>query len=56
LDYAERIGADLILVNPGTETRISIFTGKQINDALKTSSKLKILSLEPYHDNEPGIN
>jgi nucleotide-binding universal stress UspA family protein len=55
LDYAERIGADLIFVNPGTETRISIFTGKHINDALKTSSKLKILSLEPYHDNKPGI-
>ena len=55
LDYAERIGADLIFVNPGTETRISMFTGKHINDALKTSSKLKILSLEPYHDNKPGI-
>ena len=55
LDYAERIGADLIFVNPGTETRISMFTGKHINDALKTSFKLKILSLEPYHDNKPGI-
>ena len=54
LDYAERIRADLIFVNPGTETKISILTGKHINDALKPSSKLKILSLEPYRDNERG--
>ena len=48
LEYAECIGADLILVNPGSETRISNFTGKHINDALTTSSKLKVLSIEPY--------
>jgi len=52
LEYAECIGADLILVNPGSETRISNLTGKHINEALTTSSKLKVLSIEPYHDNE----
>lgn len=52
LEYAECIGADLILVNPGSETKISNFTGKHINDVLTTSSKLKILSIEPYHDNQ----
>lgn len=52
LEYAECIGADLILVNPGSETKISNLTGKHINDALTTSSKLKILSIEPYHGNE----
>ena len=55
LEYAECIGADLILVNPGSETKISNLTGKHINDALTTSSKLKILSIEPYHDNELSV-
>lgn len=52
LEYAQCIGADLVLVNPDSETRISNLTGKHINDALTTSSKLKILSIEPYNDNE----
>jgi len=52
MEYAECIGADLILVNPGSETKISNLTGKHINDALTNSSKLKILSIEPYHGNE----
>jgi len=55
LEYAQCIRADLILVNPGSETRISNFTGKHINDALTTYSKLKILSIEPYHDHELSI-
>ena len=49
LEYSECVGADLILVNPGTETKISSLTGKHINDALTTSSKLRILSIEPDH-------
>ncbi|MEP7376875.1 MAG: universal stress protein [Chitinophagaceae bacterium] len=52
LEYAKCIGADLILVNPGSETKISNLTGKHINDVLPTSSKLKILSIEPYHGNQ----
>jgi nucleotide-binding universal stress UspA family protein len=52
LEYAECIGADLILVNPDSETKISNLTGKHINDVLTTSSKLKILSIEPYHVNQ----
>ena len=55
LEYAECIGADLLLVNPGSETKISNITGKHINDALTTSSKLKILSVEPYHQNELSV-
>ena len=51
LEYAECVGADLILVNPGTETKISSLTGKHINDALTTSSKLRVLSIEPDHNN-----
>lgn len=45
LEYATNFGADLILVNPGPETSISKFTGKQINDALVPTSGLKILSI-----------
>ena len=52
LEYAECIKADLMLVNPGSETKISNLTGKHINDALTTSSKLSILSIEPYHQNK----
>ncbi|HEX6846465.1 MAG TPA: universal stress protein [Chitinophagaceae bacterium] len=50
LEYAECVGADLILVNPGTETKISNLTGKHINDLLTESSKLRVLSIEPYQN------
>jgi nucleotide-binding universal stress UspA family protein len=55
LEYAQCIGADLILANPGSETRISNFTGKHINDTLTISSKLKVLSIEPYHDHALSV-
>ena len=55
LEYAQCIGADLILANPGSETRISNFTGRHINDALTISSKLKVLSIEPYHDHALSV-
>lgn len=48
LDYAKNIGADVLFVNPRTETKISNLMGKHINDVLASSSKLKILSVEPY--------
>ena len=50
LQYAESVGTDMILVNPGIETKISSFTGKHINELLASSSKLKILFIEPVHD------
>ena len=52
LEYAECVKADLIFVNPGTETKISSITGKHINDSLESSSRLKILSIEPYRDHK----
>jgi nucleotide-binding universal stress UspA family protein len=55
LEYAQCIAADLILANPGSETRISNVTGKHINDALTISSKLKILSIGRYDDNELSV-
>ncbi len=50
LDYAKHIGADMILANPYSETKITVFTGKHMNDLLIASSKLQILSVEPYPD------
>ncbi len=50
LQYAESVGADMIFVNPGIETKISSLTGKHINEVLAPSSKLKILFVEPLHD------
>ncbi|MEP6747016.1 MAG: universal stress protein [Bacteroidota bacterium] len=47
LDFAHSINADMILVSPETETRISLLTGKQVNDVIKGDSKLEILSVEP---------
>lgn len=50
LDYAKHIGADMILANPCSETKITDITGKHINDLLLTSSKLQILLVEPCPD------
>jgi nucleotide-binding universal stress UspA family protein len=50
LKYAESIGADMMFVNPGVETKISSLTGKHINEVLAPSSKLKILFVEPLPD------
>jgi nucleotide-binding universal stress UspA family protein len=48
LNYADHIGADMILANPWSETKIAGLTSKHINDLLSSSSKLQILSVEPY--------
>lgn len=48
LRYAESVGADMVFVNPEVETKLSMFTGKHINDLLEPKSKLKILYVEPY--------
>ncbi len=48
LEYAKHIGADMILVNPFTETKISGLTCRHINDLLESTSKLQIVSVVPY--------
>ncbi|MHA4844001.1 universal stress protein [Flavitalea antarctica] len=47
LKYAQLILADMILVNPDSETRISTFTGKHITDLLLMNSRLQVLEVEP---------
>lgn len=50
LDYAELIMADLILLNPRTESGISGLTGfRHISDWLKRDSKIQVLDIEPYN-------
>lgn len=48
LKFAESVIADMILVNPEVETKMSFFTGKNINEAMRPGSKLKILYVQPY--------
>jgi nucleotide-binding universal stress UspA family protein len=49
LDYAQFIMADMILVNPKTESGISSFAGsRHISDLLGRDSKLQVLDVQPY--------
>jgi nucleotide-binding universal stress UspA family protein len=47
LQYAQSIGADMVLVNPETETKVTTFTCRHINDILLPESRLQILEVEP---------
>ncbi|HEY4147893.1 MAG TPA: universal stress protein [Chitinophagaceae bacterium] len=47
LRFAEVIRADMILVTPDTETRVSLIQNKQLTDIVKADSKLEILAVEP---------
>jgi nucleotide-binding universal stress UspA family protein len=52
LSYAELIMADIIVVNPDTESGISGFTGfRHLSDLLKRDSKIQVLDIEPYKTN-----
>jgi nucleotide-binding universal stress UspA family protein len=49
LSYAELIMADMILVNPQTESGVSGFTGfRHISDLLARDSKIQVLDVQPY--------
>jgi nucleotide-binding universal stress UspA family protein len=52
LDYAELVMADMILVNPETESGISGLSGyRHMSDLLKRDSKIQVLDVEPYKTN-----
>jgi hypothetical protein len=52
LDYAELVMADMILLNPETESGISGFSGyRHISDLLRRDSKIQVLDVEPYKTN-----
>ena len=46
-DYAKNIKADMLLVEPELETKLSSFPLKHIIDELKPNSKLQILAVQP---------
>jgi nucleotide-binding universal stress UspA family protein len=53
LKYAEMIMADMILVNPETESGVSGITGsRHISDLLGRDSKIQVLDVEPYKTEE----
>ena len=47
-EYAEQIAADMVLVNPTVESRVSSYPNMDINNLLTSSSKIQILSVKPY--------
>ncbi len=50
LDYAQSIMADMILVNPATESGVFGFTGsRHISDLIAPDSKIQVLDVMPYH-------
>jgi nucleotide-binding universal stress UspA family protein len=52
VDYAELVMADMILVNPESESGISGLSGhRHISDLLKKDSKIQVLDVEPYKTN-----
>ncbi len=49
LNYAELVSADMILVNPVTESGVNGFTGsRHISDLLEKNSKIQVLDVEPH--------
>jgi nucleotide-binding universal stress UspA family protein len=44
-NYAQSIKADMLLVDPESETQLSAFPKKHINDEIKPNSKLQILAI-----------
>jgi nucleotide-binding universal stress UspA family protein len=49
LNYAELVSADLILVNPATESGAGGFMGsRHMSDLLGRNSKIQVLDMEPY--------
>jgi nucleotide-binding universal stress UspA family protein len=54
LNYAELIMADMILVNPQTESGVSGFTGfRHISDFLTRDSRIQVLDVQPYETSSP---
>lgn len=49
LQYAESVMADMILVNPETESGIHTLTGsRHISDLIAKNSKIQVLDVQPY--------
>jgi nucleotide-binding universal stress UspA family protein len=47
LRYADETGADMMLLNPGTETSVASFPGISVTDLLAPASKMQVLTVQP---------
>jgi len=56
LNYAKGVMADMIMVNPNEESKISSFLGVQINDLVLPTSTMSVLTAKPYCKNHLTIN
>jgi nucleotide-binding universal stress UspA family protein len=49
LRFAEKIDADLIVVNPGNESKLSGFINKVFDGSLFNESKIPVMTISPYN-------
>ena len=47
LAYCREVGADVLVVHPGAETRVGVWTNSHIADVLPASSKTQVLAVTP---------
>lgn len=47
LKYCNKVGADVLIVNPETETRIGVFGNLHISDLLPADSRTQVLAVKP---------
>ena len=47
LKYCNKVGADLLVVNPGLETRVGSLISSHISDIIPTGSKTQVLAVTP---------
>ncbi len=47
LKYCNKVGADVLIVNPEVETRVGIFGNLHISDLLPADSKTQVLAVKP---------
>ncbi|MEP7375402.1 MAG: universal stress protein [Chitinophagaceae bacterium] len=47
LVYCGQVGADVLIVNPGSETRVSVWINSHISDLLPADSRTQVLAVTP---------
>lgn len=47
LKYCGSVGADILIVHPGSETRVGFWTNSHISDLLPSNSKTQVLAVKP---------
>ncbi|HWB25680.1 MAG TPA: universal stress protein [Chitinophagaceae bacterium] len=52
LQFAKSVMADMVIVDPNEQSKINGISGVQINDLILPTSKMSVLTVEPYHFND----